>query len=79
MCVNYFYSPGSFCIELSLIVSWSRRPTFLITVIVAHSRLLRLIVLEKYSTAHGLLLLLCHDVKINFSKKSALSLLSSQL
>jgi len=32
MCVNYFYCLGSFCIELSLIVSWARWPTFLIAV-----------------------------------------------
>jgi len=33
MCANYFCSPGSVCIELSLIVSWARRPTFLIAYI----------------------------------------------
>jgi len=27
MCVNYFYSPGSVCIESSLIVPRTRRPT----------------------------------------------------
>jgi len=32
MCVNYFHCPGSLCIELSLIVSWTRRLTFLIAV-----------------------------------------------
>jgi len=32
MCVKYFCSPGSFCIQLSLIVSWARKLTSLIAV-----------------------------------------------
>jgi len=32
MGVNYFYFPGSLCIESSLIVLWTRGPTSLIAV-----------------------------------------------